>query len=492
MIKHRKPFYEDDRQISMAAFVGPRQGGKRYYNGEYGANPRDPKEDYPCYFTDEMFALYKEAGFSFVMPEADAFYGKRMTKDGWVNEPDFLKTDLYQYMKIAETHGLDVYPSMEMLYGFLTHDDGSFTEKEKAYIYDFISTIQKHYPKTFKGILLTDEPGYRPAGRIKKIIEYIRSEEIKNVKPELDVFGAFLPSYADICRFHPDYEGDEYKEHYLLDEHRIRAYKHYLALYADIIGEFSFDFYPLWAEGKVIEGFYHNLEMAAEYGKEKNIPISVTLQSFRMDAGYNPKLGHGKRIAFRTPCYEDIRWQVYAALAYGVKRIVYFTFWQHFQESDAEVFPKAMINYEPSEEKGYRKTEIYYAVKEVNEEILAIDHVFMRYQWRGTRTIVTSRARNIRNVKGDYDDGVLGEVKASRDLLIGCFENSDDKRKGYWIVNAQNPYYFEMNDVKTRFKGADRIVYYRKGREYDIPLEEETFSVRLGVGEGIFVIPYKE
>ena len=57
-------------------------------------------------------------------------------------------------------------------------------------------------------------------------------------------------------------------------------------------------------------------------------------------------------------------------------------------------------------------------------------------------------------------------------------------------MNAQNPYRYEMNDVELCMEGAERLLYYRKGKEYDVPLQEGQFRVRLGVGEGIFVIPY--
>ena len=161
-----------------------------------------------------------------------------------------------------------------------------------------------------------------------------------------------------------------------------------------------------------------------------------------------------------------------------------------YHESTGEVYPKAMINYEPSEEKGYRATEIYYAVKEVNEEVLAIDHIFLRYKWQGCKVVRTSREKNIRLVKGGYEGGCITDVKATRDLLIGCFTHEEDQTEGYWIVNAQNPYRYEMNDVELCMEGAERLLYYRKGKEYDVPLQEGQFRVRLGVGEGIFVIPY--
>lgn len=489
MIASKKPSYSDDRRIEMTAYLGPRRGGKRNFNGEYGKNPRDPEESYPSFLTDDVFKLYKDAGFSFLMPEGDAYYGERVSPEGLVEEPVFEKSTLYHYMKMAEKYGLDVYPTVEELFGPMTHQAGPFGDREKGIIYDFIKTVQEHFPERFKGIMLTDEPHYFSLGRIQKIVKYLQSEEIKSIKPDLDIFSSMLPMYATIRAFHPDYAGEEYKGHHQFDEKRIQAYQYYMEQCTQAVGEFCYDYYPLGRDGWLSPGFYLNLEMAAKYGLENNIPISITLQSVRMDTAYNEKTGRGKTI-FRSPNYEDVRWQVYSALAFGVRRIAYFTFWQHFQESNCEVFNNSMIMYDPSDEKGYRVTEIYDAVKEVNEEILAIDHIFLRFQWKGCKVVKTSRERNIRLVRGGYDGGSLKELKADRDALIGCFENKEDGTEGYWIVNAENSYRYQMNNVKILFDGATNLLYYRKGKEYDVPLQDGKFEIRLGVGEGIFVIPY--
>lgn len=491
MIARKKPAYPDDRRMDMTAYMGPRRGGKRGFNGEYGQNPRDPKESYPSFLTDDVFALYKEAGFNFLMPEGDAYYGERMTPEGMVDEPIFQNSDLYHYMKMAEKHELDVYPTFEELFGPMTHNDGPFGDKEKKLIHDFIKTVEEFCPERFKGIMLTDEPRYYSVERIKAIVDYLHSEEIKAIKPELDIFSAMLPMYGAIGFLHPDYVGDEYSRHYRFDEERIRAYQYYMEICADAVGEFCYDYYPLGRDGWLSPGFYLNLEMAAQYGLEKGIPISITLQSFRMDSGYNVKTGRGRNI-YRTPLYEDVRWQVYSALAFGVRRIGYFTFWQHYHECTSEVFNNAMVMYDPAEEKGYRVTEIYDAVKKVNEEILAIDHIFMRFSWKGCRVVRTSRERNIRLVKGGYEGGSLIELKADRDALVGCFENPEDGAEGYWIVNAENSYRNQMNEIEVVFQGATKLLYYRKGKEYDVPLEDGRFAIRLGVGEGIFAIPYCE
>lgn len=489
MLASTKPFYPDDRSMDMTAYMGPRRAGKRRFNCEYGANPRDPKDGYPTFFTDEVFRIYKEAGLNFLMPEADAYFGENITEKGLAPEPDFEKSDLYQYMMLAKKHGLIVYPTSGNIFGAMTHEDGDFGEKEKEEFRLLISTLQEYFPETFGGIMLTDEPSYYSLGRIKKMVEYLKSDEIRKIKPDLNLYASMLPMYTYLSAYNPNYTDEKYNQTIKFDDERKEAYSYYIDLCADAMGEFCMDYYSLGRDGWLSPAFYQNMELMAQHAKRGGYPTSITLLSNRMDTQYNPKTGRGKT-AYRTPSYEDMRFQVYSALAFGVQRIGYYTFWQHYSESNAEMYPKAMINYEPSEECGYRKTEIYYSVKEINEEVHSIDHIFMRYKWQGCKVVRTSRDRNIRLVEGGYEDSCLKDMKASRDLLVGCFENPEDSNKGYWVVNAQNPYRYEMNEVELTFEGATNLVYYRKGRECEEKLIDGKFRIRLGVGEGIFVIPY--
>ncbi len=495
-MKESKTTYLDDRRIDITAYLGPRRAGKQIYNREYGTYPLDPEEGYPSFITDEVFQLYKAAGMNFLMPEGDAFYGVRVTKDGFVSEPDFEKSDLYHYMKVAERNGLGVYPAAEEIFGHMAHEEGPFGEKEKAILKDFVTTIQKHFPDTFWGIMLTDEPCYNVLSRIKKILDYLHSDEIQKIKPNIDSYISMHPIYGAKVACNLDRKDPKYKK-VAYGQPLVEAYGHYLDTCAEVTGGLSVDYYALVYETQIMPNFYLNLEMMAERCKERNCLLTVTLQSFRMDIFYSHKTGRG-RILYRTPHYEDVRWQVYSALAFGAGRLGYYTFWSHYSIGVDLVHTNAMVVYDPSDENGYRTTEIYDAVKAVNQEILAFDHVFLRFKWQGCSVIRTSRDRNIRLVRADYKDNAFRIVKATRDTLIGHMENPENNAKGYWIVNAENPIREQNNDVELLFADAKRLTYYRKGKEFDAALEHVIidgkqygkFVMRLGVGEGVFCLPY--
>lgn len=488
-MKKNRPVYVDDCSIPLTAYMGPRRAGKRRWYGEYGKHPADPAEGYPSFITDEVFEDYKAAGLTFLMPEGDAYYMQNTDPEkGFFWTKEFVGSDLYHFMQMSEKHGLEVYPADERVFGNMTHKDGPFGEEEKAILREFVTTLQQHFPKTFAGVMLTDEPGIASIGRVKKIMEYLRSDEIRAIKPDLKIFSSMLPNYARLESYQAGYIYPDNAKPVQFNGERARIYAGYIDACADATGEFSFDFYPLGEKGHLSPGFYQNLEQAARAGRDQGFPISVTLQSFRMDAHYRDTKKNV--VIYRAPNYEDIRWQVYSSLAFGVRSIGWFTFWQHYSEG-VERFREAMVMYDSAEPSGYRKTGIYEAVKKVNAEIKAIDHIFLRFQWKGCKKLRVSNERNMRLLKADYKGGSLTEQTADNDTLIGCFENPEDGAEGYWIVNASNPYHYQKDNVTLRFADADRALVYRKGIEYDLPLTDGMLKLDLGCGEGAFVIPYQ-
>ena len=487
MIQHGKPQYADDRRMDMTAYMGPRRAGKRNFNGSYG-NPRDPKAGFPEFWDDAVFETYKAAGMTYLLPDGDAFYGTRVTENGIVVEEEFEKSDLYRFLTIAEKHGIPVYPSQAELMYILARRDTPMTAKEKDMVAAMVATLKKHFPNTVKGMLLTDEPTMQHRVGMESCVHFVRE-----LAPEWDIFVSMLPIYGTAEMFGADMNDPQFKDKEITLQMKEAEYRKYIAAYGALIGEFSFDYYAFNHDAgpEILSPFFfRNLELAAEGARTGGFPMSATLQAFRMDRRYDPATGKGQPV-FRETTYEDVRWQVYAALAFGARRLGYFTFWQHYNESQYEVFPTAMVVYDEAEEAGFRKTGIYYDVKKVNEQVHACDHVLLRFYWKGCRTVVKSEDENIRLVEGNYTDDTLGAVTATRDTLIGCFENPEDGRDGYWLVNAHNPYFYEWSEVEATFTDADRVVYWRAGRECDEPLENGIFRIRLGAGEGVFVIPYK-
>ena len=86
----------------------------------------------------------------------------------------------------------------------------------------------------------------------------------------------------------------------------------------------SYDHYPLMENGTDRPDFFLNLELARAAGAKHKTPIWTVVLS-----------GWGK--FFRKPTPAELRWQVYSAMAYGIKGVAYFAYWPTNDEYTAVV-----------------------------------------------------------------------------------------------------------------------------------------------------------
>ena len=120
-------------------------------------------------------------------------------------------------------------------------------------------------------------------------------------------------------------------------------------------GSLSLDCYNFPGEGGVDEtNLFNNYNCIRRAGLATGCDTAVYVQAVGMVGGFN----------YRRPSEADIRYNMMAALAYGVKEIKFFTFaspgTQDFTYTDAMID----INYEP--------TELYFSVCAINKKIHAI------------------------------------------------------------------------------------------------------------------------
>ena len=87
--------------------------------------------------------------------------------------------------------------------------------------------------------------------------------------------------------------------------------------------------------------------------------------------------------------------------------------------------------------------------------------------------------------------GELDDVTATADTLIGM--GVDEKGNGgYTVVNYNDPYYDLSDEVTLTFKNANKAVVYVAGKKEIKSLTDNKLTLKLGVGEGVFVIPFTE
>lgn len=465
IVKEGVPSYEDDVQIELSAYSGPRKAGYRNFNNAPGTHPEDPEGGWEGWITEEAFRDYMDCGFTYVLADYDAKYDTNVPFEG---------SDTQEYMELAEKMGLDVVISSEQLTLMTSSDDYRLNDDLKVMLSEMVDNLSQY--ECFKGFSFRDEPNYPWAKTFGEVQDYLLEKN-----PDLFFFTSMLPIYGDPIRFTDNYDGSVEN-----------AYKDYIHAFADATGTFFYDSYPLYLnsvtnETRLDDTWLQNLRIVAESAKEKDFEPGITIQSCAFGEWDKENVQEYKRA---TNTKADISFQVYSSLAYGMKYITYFTYWEHINSSYAEEFYSAMVMY--PEKKGGEpiKTDAYYAVKEVNEEIKKFDHIFMKYDWEGTMGVTKEGAQKSLMLAqaGNYTSPRIQSVTATDETIIGCMKDKDGY-DGFMIVNMTDPGKKLSDSVTVTFKKATKAIVYVKGEEQTVELENGTYTFDLASGEGVFVIP---
>lgn len=474
-VKEGTPVYADDTQIDIGAYAGPRVSKYRYYNGVYGAHPDDPKGGWEGWLTEEAFQDYMDCGFTYVMPEYDGMYDVKINGTTRETAYSFEESDLYAYMEMAEKMKLPVVIGANFLNTASSTADYRLTDDMKTYLKDMVKNLSQY--KMFKGFTLRDEPNVEYAPGFKAVYDYL-----KKLKPDLFEFTSFLPIHTpDATRLSRNYDGN-----------LVKAYTEYMDAFSDAVGTFTYDSYPLIVDPvsgttSIGETWFQNLELVAEHAKEHDYDAGITIQS----CAYGPEGGENTAEHRRSiDTKADASYQVYTSLAYGMKNLVWFTYWQHWMGSDNEVFYSAMVNYPEKAGQKAVKTDAYYAVQEINKEIQKFDHVFLKFDWEGTMALAKKDTELSLPMSyiSDYRSPRIEKAESTEEAIIGCMKD-EDGYDGYMIVNTTDPADNLKNSVTVTFKKAEKAIAYIKGEETTIDLKDGTYTFELEAGEGVFVIP---
>lgn len=164
----------------------------------------------------------------------------------------------------------------------------------------------------------------------------------------------------------------------------IPNYKGYVEGWIQAVGAsnlklLSFDFYPfpVSPSDSVSEDYYVTLEHIKEAGLKYGLDTAGYLQSF------------GIPDVYRRPTTDEMRYNVYTMLAYGVKNPIWFTWWT--PRSQAETFDDGIIDVDGN------KTDFYEPVKQFNADMKNLGrtliHLDAKYVYhhgaaqKGTKTV---------------------------------------------------------------------------------------------------------
>ena len=253
----------------------------------------------------------------------------------------------------------------------------------------------------------------------------------------------------------------------------------------------SYDRYPIMDNGdgttRINEDFLYNMQIYRQAAdsdpdgsRELWTYLLATEHTFGTDTFAQPD-----NIA-------DIRWQVYAFLAFGGDSITWFTY-----------FPPEPIDQHgtsfgvgPYDRKG-RKTDIYYYIKQVQQEVHAFEEVYFNFDWKSVITVMGEKNEDGFVDSYDWlDPGFAAEgherissLSCEQDTLIGCFEDAEGQ-DGFMVMNYAEPGALKESRTRIAFQDAYAAAVYRRGEKRIVKLGRGgTLNFTLLAGEGVFVVP---
>lgn len=252
------------------------------------------------------------------------------------------------------------------------------------------------------------------------------------------------------------------------------TYEEHVSRFLDEVGVdvLSMDHYPIFKPEKDgRDNYCENLEVMRTQALRKHVPF----WNFFNTMPYGPHT---------DPTEDQLRWQIYASIAYGAKGVLYFCY---YTPQGAE-FPKggAIIG------RDDQPTRHYDQARRLNGEVKNLGPVLMQLTSTGTLRIAPGsdpaailKGSPLKNIsRADYDP--------EPDCLVGLFKHADGRR----AVLLQN-YRFAYTAWPTvEFDApADQVaeVCKKTGKEipvYDASPDVEGLQVSLDAGEGrLFLLP---
>lgn len=419
---------------------------------------------------------------------------------GWV-VPNDLTDEQYQYMKDS---GIDTYffasagkSSYSINVNDIKENDKNVLAKMEEYGLDAILHVGGKNAATLPNIanvkqfnavkgLCFDEPDKSQIGEIRNYLGKVN--ENAGTKT---LFTNLYPSLAESVR--SDFE----------------RYEDYLAFYCDnvlsklTVGEkwLSADRYPLTFDGKgqpvLDNGWLRDIEAVAVTARTyEDVKTNFFIQTMAYGGANSPAGMAGSRA--RVPSYEDVRLQEYTLMAFGYDMISCFCYGSPVLGAEFTEAQEAMID------RDGNRTQVYYNVAKANKEIKAFDHVVKQFDWKGVFTndagrTTTDKGRtqnasfsNLVNRMSIESIDCLKKVFSTQDTLFSYMVDFEDNA-GFMVVNYNDSSLKLTDEVTMTFDasyGYKKALCYVGGEKKVMDITDNALTFTLGVGEGIFVIPY--
>ncbi len=468
------PDYSDSNlQFNFYAYHGPTDG-KWVENGVELSAGQD-------FRTVERFREYKEAGFTMLFPAMNANY----EGEGW--ETSWAKT----YMDRAYEGGIDkimlrdarIYNLSDIPGGIIGEGKRFASEAElDAAVTEYMKDYRNH--EAFYGVVLKDEPAYSTLDSYGQIYR-----SVKRVCPEAFVQCNLWPMTTVLPESYFPVLTQQEQEGLTANEIIFKRYRIYLKAFLDNTGcdYIMYDQYPM-SEETIYSMFIPCLQVVTDVAKEYGVDvynITQTLSFYQPDN--DNKLRYIKE--------EDAYWLNNILLGFGVKQIVYYTYFPYPVVSNGwEFYGDSTFITRQGE-----KTELYYFMQKIMQEdqkfaptILNFDFVTSNIYRKAPCTYKTNHVDA--TIKGEAFKK-LESVTINKELAL-VTELYDDV-KGNYMYMFQN-----LTDSIIKGSGAfqtitaqfseeyTHAVLFEKGERRIVELDDGKLELKHPAGQATYVIPY--
>lgn len=311
--------------------------------------------------------------------------------------------------------------------------------------------------KSFKGILMKDEPN---------------KEDLVWCKQILDVWDMYLPDKECFMNLFPVHVARE--DCKLCDGETFE--KDYLDVFMQMdVKRLSYDLYPLMYDDDgnptLHKDYLYNLELCAEAAKKKGVPLWTFIQSMSYSRWH------------RRPDEAALRWQIMSSFAYGVKGIQHFCYWPPTEDAlltvtDAFLTPQG------------KPTDIYYNAQKIHKEIATFEKEFVTYDYEGVIPITGTQSKEnafYKTLKNPMQfHALVGSVAATQDTLVGVLKNEKGKN-AFFLANFADPCLQLDDEITLKLNGITKIAVTQNGKKRSVQNQDGEFRFKLGAGDGAFI-----
>ncbi len=427
--------------------------------------------------SEEGFRLLSEAGFTKTL----ALLQGRLTS-GDLHEQDIpnrahveklmaeVNADAMAALELAEKYGMKHYVLNSNLYNIERNPNNY------QWLDDFAELATYTLSQALAGHFLADEPSHTsPTFTQTELEELVNAyKAYKAAFPDGEAFINLYPNTSTLLSGDSTYNTyiDYYIKNIALDKDGVKG-----------TGYVSFDHYPL-KNSEVTSKHLRNLELVAEKCRDNGLELRTYIKS--------SESGDSQRSLRATQSINDLYMQIYSALAYGSKEIIYYQFTDHTIEDGTA--GDAVMN-----GTSLAVNDVYNWAKRANNEVRMFGTAYMNFTWQSASVFGKTDITQFKNLKSKASVyGYISSVDSDASVLVGNFARKTTTAEqygdnyAYMVVNYGNTdgATSARTAVNITFNGTPtRALVYQQGKPTVVALSSNVLTLNLQIGEGAFVIP---